>query len=76
MKPPPLVVVFVLALVLGHPAARAAEREIAASLTLDQAVAAALADNAALHAMRAKWEAMRERPVQATTLPNPMFHHL
>jgi len=50
-------------------------QEIASSLMLDQTVAAALRDNAQLHAMRAKWEAMKERPVQERTLPNPMFKY-
>jgi cobalt-zinc-cadmium efflux system outer membrane protein len=52
---------------------RAEPQEIASSLTLEQTVDAALRDNARLRAMRAKWEAMRERPVQETTLPNPML---
>jgi cobalt-zinc-cadmium efflux system outer membrane protein len=52
---------------------RAEPVEIASSLTLEQTVDAALRDNARLRAMRAKWEAMRERPVQETTLPNPML---
>lgn len=54
---------------------RAEPREIASSLTLDEVVTGALRDNAQLRAMRAKWEAMRERPVQATTRPNPMFRY-
>lgn len=49
--------------------------EIASSLSLEQTVEAALRDNAQLHAMRAKWEAMKERPVQERTLPNPMFSY-
>lgn len=48
--------------------ARAAE----AALTLEQAVAAALADNAQLRSMRAKADAMDQRPEQARALPNPM----
>ncbi len=52
---------------------RGEPQEIASSLTLEETVQAALRDNAQLHAMRAKWEAMKERPVQERTLPNPMF---
>ncbi|MEI6083596.1 MAG: TolC family protein [Verrucomicrobiota bacterium] len=52
---------------------RAEPREIASSFTLDQAVSTALRDNAQLRAMRAKWEAMQERPAQERTLPNPML---
>src|SRR5437879_4772937 len=54
-------------------AAGAEERELIASLTLDQLVADALRDNAQLRSMRAKWEAAQERPVQERTLPNPML---
>ena len=43
------------------------------NLLPDRLVDAALRDNAQLQAMRAKWEAMQERPVQAGALPNPMF---
>ncbi len=45
----------------------------AESLSLDEAVALAIRDNAELHGLRAKWEAMREQPTQAGALPNPMF---
>jgi len=47
--------------------------EVARSLSLDPLVATALAENPQLKAARAQWEAMQERPAQATTLPNPMF---
>jgi cobalt-zinc-cadmium efflux system outer membrane protein len=47
--------------------------EIVSSLTLDQVVAEALQKNPQLRSMRAKWEAMKERPVQERTLPNPML---
>ncbi len=49
--------------------------EIVSSLTLDQVVAEALQKNPQLRSTHAKWEAMRERPVQQTTLPNPMFQY-
>jgi outer membrane protein, heavy metal efflux system len=48
-------------------------QEIASSLTLQQTVDAALRDNAQLRAMRAKWQAAQERPMQERTLPNPML---
>jgi outer membrane protein TolC len=64
------------ALFLAFPAAvRAEPREIAVSLTLEQAVSAALDDNATLHAMRLKAEAMAERPAQERTPANPMFQY-
>ena len=44
-------------------------------LALDGLVARALADNATLRSMRAKWEAMLERPAQAGALSNPMFKY-
>ncbi|MCG3147714.1 MAG: Cobalt-zinc-cadmium resistance protein CzcC [Verrucomicrobiae bacterium] len=68
-------IVVLSGLLAGAGAAWAEPKEIASSLTLDQMVSAALTENAQLHSMRAKWEAMRERPVQATTLPNPMFKY-
>jgi len=64
-----------LALLLLLPTAHAEERELTRSLTLDEMVNAAVAKNPQLHALRAKWEAMQERPVQARTLPNPMFKY-
>lgn len=42
-------------------------------LALDQLQAEVLRSNARLQAMRAKWEAIQERPKQAEALPNPMF---
>lgn len=52
--------------------------EIAApppDLTLDSAVAAALHDNPQLSALRARRDAMLERPAQVTALPNPMVRY-
>jgi outer membrane protein TolC len=42
-------------------------------LTLAVATETALRENAQLKSLRAKWEAMQERPVQAGALPNPML---
>lgn len=53
--------------------APADEKKIVSSLTLEQLVRDAVRENPQLKSMRAKWEAMRERPVQQTTLPDPMF---
>lgn len=65
---------FVVAGLLGFVVGAWAEpQEIASSLSLDQLVSTTLQENPQLRSMRAKWEAMQERPVQATTLPNPMF---
>lgn len=66
---------FLLVLLLVLPTVRAEPVELTSSLSLDQLVTAALAENAQLHAMRAKWEAMRERPAQARSLANPMFKY-
>ena len=43
------------------------------TLALHDAVALAVRDNAELKGLRARWEAMQERPNQARVLPNPMF---
>jgi len=51
----------------------ALETESAAGLTIPEAVALALRDNAELKSLRAKAEAMRERPSRSGALPNPMF---
>ncbi|MGA2137565.1 MAG: TolC family protein [Verrucomicrobiia bacterium] len=53
--------------------ATADEKEIVSSLTLEQLVGDAMRENPQLKSMRAKWEAMKERPAQERTLPNPML---
>lgn len=63
----------ILILILLSPSVRSEPQEIVSSLTLDQVVGTALAENPRLRSMRAQWEAMQERPVQARALPNPMF---
>ena len=45
------------------------------NLTLTEAVDLAVRDNAELNSLRAKWEALRERPAQAGALSNPMFKY-
>ena len=52
-----------------------AEPPAATTLTLAAAVDLALRDNPDLKSLRAKWEAMKERPAQAGALPNPMFKY-
>ena len=74
-----------IVLVLAH-AVQAAEKAQASSpapvsmlsatnLSLDETVKTALRDNSELKRLRAKWEAMRERPAQASALPNPMLRY-
>ena len=53
--------------------ATADEKEIVSSLTVEQLVGDAMRENPQLKSMRAKWEAMKERPAQERTLPNPML---
>jgi len=53
--------------------ARAQTQEGETDLSLDDAVTLAIRDNAELRGLRARWEAMLERPAQAGALPNPMF---
>ena len=50
-------------------------QEIASSLTLDEVVAEALRNNPQIHAMQAKWDAAREKPVQERTLSNPTIQY-
>lgn len=67
------IIILILLLIFLSPSVRSEPQEIASSLTLEQTVDTALRDNAQLKAMRAKWEAAQERPVQERTLPNPML---
>lgn len=53
--------------------ATADEKEIVSSLTLEQLVGDVMRENPQLKSTRAKWEAMKERPAQERTLPNPML---
>ena len=46
-----------------------------APLTLSELVDTALRANAQLHSMRARYEAMQQRPIQERKLPNPMFQY-
>ena len=51
----------------------AAESLVSTNLTLAAAVDLAVRDNAQLNSMRARSDAMQERPAQVGALPNPMF---
>lgn len=43
------------------------------ALSIDEAVTVAVRENPGLARLRARWEALQERPAQARTLANPMF---
>lgn len=64
-----------LAGLLGRPAGTIAEQAIATDLTLAAAVESAVRDNPEIKSLRARSEAMKERPVQAGALPNPFFKY-
>ena len=66
-------ILFVTGLVTWASTTIASESLVATNLTLTTALQFALRDNAELKSLRAKWEAMQERPAQAGALPNPMF---
>ncbi len=66
-------VVIIAGLFVVATALRAEPRELASSLTLDEAVAEALRNNPQVRAMQAKWEAAQQRPAQERTLPDPML---
>ncbi len=68
-----LIAIITASLCFGVVGACAQTREVARSLTLEQLVEDALRENPQLKAMRAKWEAMLERPAQERSLPNPML---
>ena len=62
-------------LVVCAPAIFANELTATNNLTLAAAVNLAIHDNPELTSLRAKWEAMQERPVQAAALPDPIFKY-
>lgn len=67
---------FAVLLVLAPASATVAdEPKVGTNLTFAAAVELAVRDNPELASLRAKWEAMLERPLQAGTLPNPMFKY-
>ncbi len=62
-------------LVMWVGATLGAEPPAITNLTLAAAVDLAIRDNPDLQSLRAKWEAMKERPAQAGALANPMFKY-
>lgn len=66
-------ILFIAGLLTWESTTIAVEPLAATNFTLTAAVDLALRDNAELKSLRAKWEAMQERPAQAGALPNPMF---
>lgn len=68
-----MVLIVVRILLFAGDTVKAEPHDPVITLTLDQLVADALRENPSLRSMRAKWEAMRERPAQERALPNPMF---
>lgn len=66
-----------LVVLFGLPGAggmvHAAARMVETDLTLAALVELAVRDNAELKSLRAKWEAMLEKPAQAAALANPML---
>lgn len=65
----------VMSLAVWAPVADADDSPVATNLTLAAAVDLAIRDNADLKSLRARWEAMKERPAQAAALYNPMFKY-
>lgn len=63
----------VISLAAVPPVIVVAKPSVATNLTLTQAVDLAVRDNASLKSLRARREAMAERPIQARALSNPMF---
>ena len=64
-----------VALIVCTSAGLSAEPAGETNLTLTAAVDLAVQNNPGLQSLRAKWEAMLERPVQANALPNPMLKY-
>jgi len=64
---------FATAFLLGAAAGYSQETPADTNVTLVAAVRQAVSDNPQLASLRAKWEAMQERPAQAKALPNPML---
>jgi len=66
---------FLFGLLAGTGVADAQAPAPATNLTLAAAVDLTVSGNAQLRSLRARWEAMQERPAQAGALPNPMFSY-
>ncbi len=73
MKVNPLLLPCATALLSGAATGYSQEASAVTTVTLVAAVQQAVSDNPQLASLRAKWEAMLERPAQAEALPNPML---
>lgn len=75
MKVSPLLLPCATALLVGAVAGYPLEVPADTNVTLTAAVRQAVSDNPQLASLRAKWEAMLERPAQTKALPNPMLSY-
>jgi len=73
MKATPFLLTCATALLLGAATGYSQEAPAETNVTLASAVQQAVSGNPQLDSLRAKWEAMLERPAQAKALPNPML---
>ena len=75
MQAPPLRLLCAASFFVGVTTGYALEAPADTNLTLTIAVDLAVRNNPELKGLRAKWEAMLEKPVQAKALPNPMLKY-
>jgi len=75
MKDDPFLFRFATALLVSAVAGYSQVAPADTNVTLSAVVRQAVSDNPQLASLRAKWEAMLERPAQAKALPNPMLSY-
>lgn len=75
MKDGPFLFRFATALLVSAVAGYSQAAPADTNVTLSAVVRQAVSDNPQLASLRAKWEAMLERPAQAKALPNPMLSY-
>lgn len=75
MKDDPFLFRFATALLVSAVAGYSQADPADTNVTLSAVVRQAVSDNPQLASLRAKWEAMLERPAQAKALPNPMLSY-
>lgn len=75
MKDDPFLFRFATALLASAVAGYSQADPADTNVTLSAVVRQAVSDNPQLASLRAKWEAMLERPAQAKALPNPMLSY-
>ena len=75
MKADPFLIRFATALLVSAVAGYSQADPADTNVTLSAVVRQAVSDNPQLASLRAKWEAMLERPAQAKALPNPMLSY-